>query len=113
MNLVEQLIVFHDTGEFMPAPPQCLQGRSSSPGASDLRALMKSRRGRCGEFANLFTLMIRAVGLRARYGANIILFALTFTKKQTKCLVWNAEDHVWNEVCAFLRRNRVISLCTP
>ncbi|KAG8803607.1 peptide-N4-(N-acetyl-beta- glucosaminyl)asparagine amidase [Serendipita sp. 399] len=44
----------------------------------DPRYLMRSRVGRCGEFANLFALFIRAVGLRGRY-------------------VWNAEDHVWNE----------------
>lgn len=48
------------------------------PRYNELRALMKSRIGRCGEFANLFALFLRAVGLRARY-------------------VWNAEDHVWNE----------------
>lgn len=40
--------------------------------------LMKTRKGRCGEFANLFTLFLRAAGLRARY-------------------IWNQEDHVWNE----------------
>jgi hypothetical protein len=45
---------------------------------SNLPALMQSREGRCGEFANLFTLFLVAVGLDARY-------------------VWNSEDHVWSE----------------
>lgn len=45
--------------------------RRSQLDNSDLRALMKSRRGRCGEFANLFTLFLRAIGLRARYGSFI------------------------------------------
>ncbi|GJJ12401.1 hypothetical protein Clacol_006643 [Clathrus columnatus] len=43
----------------------------------DLSVLMRTRVGRCGEFANLFTLFLRAVGLRAQY-------------------IWNKEDHVWN-----------------
>ncbi|QRV75473.1 transglutaminase-like protein [Ceratobasidium sp. AG-Ba] len=48
------------------------------PRFNDPAYLMKSRIGRCGEWANLYTLFLRTVGLRARY-------------------VWNAEDHVWNE----------------
>ncbi|CED82140.1 Peptide:N-glycanase [Phaffia rhodozyma] len=48
------------------------------PRYNDCRMLMKTRKGRCGEFANLFTLFLRAAGFRARY-------------------VWNLEDHVWNE----------------
>lgn len=45
---------------------------------SDLGALLQSRRGRCGEFANLFSLFLHAASLQWR-------------------IVVNAEDHVWNE----------------
>lgn len=45
---------------------------------SDLSELLMSRRGRCGEFANLFSLFLHAASLQWR-------------------IVINAEDHVWNE----------------
>ncbi|EJU04706.1 hypothetical protein DACRYDRAFT_75589 [Dacryopinax primogenitus] len=57
--------------------PNC-GGLHRFPRYNDPAMLMKTREGRCGEWANLFTLFLRAVGLRARY-------------------IWNREDHVWNE----------------
>ncbi len=51
---------------------------TDTPAHSDIPTLLRTREGRCGEFAHLFTHLLRAVGLTSRY-------------------IWNAEDHVFSE----------------
>lgn len=49
------------------------------PRYNDPVKLLETRRGRCGEWANAFTLLLKALDLDVRY-------------------IWNSEDHVWNEI---------------
>jgi thiol-disulfide isomerase/thioredoxin len=63
--------------------PQCgvidSQKRTTFPRYNSVRKLLETKRGRCGEYANLFGLYCRAAGFETRY-------------------VLDVTDHVWTEV---------------
>nr|XP_057903043.1 peptide-N(4)-(N-acetyl-beta-glucosaminyl)asparagine amidase [Doryrhamphus excisus] len=64
---------------------QSCQLSTRFPRYNNPEKLLETRRGRCGEWANCFTLCCRALGLEARY-------------------VWDSTDHVWTEIYSVSQR---------